>query len=168
MGIKSRSTVYLSLGSNLGNRVQHLLDARNELNSDAGEIASVSRIFENPPNGFDAEQDFLNICIKLNTDLSPLQLLDVIKQIEQRLGRQRNTTNGYTSRCIDIDIILYDNRVLHSEKLTIPHTHFRKRLFVLKPLSDIALNEIDPETMLTIQQLLDNCSDPSTMRIYNQ
>ncbi len=167
MGIKSKSTVYLSLGSNLGDRIQHLLDAQNEINKNVGEIISVSQVYENPPSGFDAEQDFLNMCIQLSTDLSPLELLEAIKQIEQEQGRTLSSKDGYSSRCIDIDIILYTNCVFQSEKLTVPHPHFRKRMFVLLPLNDIALNEIDPETMLTIEQLIDNCSDQSTMRIFN-
>ncbi len=166
MGIKSKSTVYLSLGSNLGDRIQHLLNAQNEINTNVGEIISVSHVYENPPSGFDAEQDFLNMCIQLNTDLSPLELLKAIKQIEQKLGRTLSTKNGYSSRCIDIDIILYANRVFQSKKLTVPHPHFRKRMFVLLPLNDIAFNEIDPETMLTIGQLFDNCRDQSSMRLH--
>lgn len=148
--------------------MQHLLDAQMELSSEVGKITSVSNVYENPPNGFDAEHDFLNICVELTTDFSPEDLLNKIKEIEQRIGRIINKEPGYTSRCIDIDIILYDKLVMQSEELTIPHQHFRKRLFVLKPLSDIALNQIDPETMLLVGQLLKNCSDPSTMLNYSQ
>lgn len=167
MGVTSKSTVYLSLGSNLGDRFQHLLDAQNELSETIGEIVSVSHIYENPPNGFEAEHDFLNLCLKMNTELSALQLLDKIKEIEHRMGRKLSNLNGYTSRCIDIDIILYNDCQIQSEKLTIPHPHFRKRMFVLKPLNDIAFNETDPQTMLTIEQLLNNCTDQSTMCIFN-
>ena len=168
MGIKkTHPTVYLSLGSNLGDRIQHLHDAQNELEKEVGEISAISQIFENPPCGFDAEQDFLNMCVKLSTDHSPSDLLKAVKRIEKQLGRLETKQKGYSSRCIDIDIILCGNTVLHSEKLTIPHPHFRKRMFVLKPLKDIAFNEIDPETMLTIEQLFNNCGDQSTMRVYN-
>ncbi len=74
----------------------------------------------------------------------------------------------YHSRCIDIDIILFNNLTIDSEALTIPHPHFRKRRFVLKPLNDIAFNKIDPETSLTIEQLLANCTDESDMKIWTQ
>ena len=168
MGINSKSIVYLSLGSNLGDRLQHLLYAQKELITGVGEITSLSPIYENPPNGFNAEQDFLNMCLKITTDLSPLKLLKEIKRIEKKLGRSTSAHKGYTSRCIDIDIILYGNIVFHNEKLTIPHPSFRKRMFVLKPLADIALNETDHETMLTIGQLFDNCGDQSTMSINKQ
>ncbi len=165
--MKLRSTVYLSLGSNLGDRKKHLNKAKHELEDSVGEIIATSNIYENPPNGFEAEDDFLNICLKLKTSLSPQKLLTAIKRIEQQLGRISNKQEGYSSRCIDIDIVLYEGVILSSEKLTIPHPHFRKRLFVLKPLNDIASNEVDPETMLTIEQLFNNCSDQSILHIYN-
>lgn len=165
--MKSKSTVYLSLGSNLHDRFQHLKNAQIELKKDAGEITAISEIYENPPSGFEADLDFLNICIELITDHSPQELLKIIKGIEQRLGRSTSQKEGYSSRCIDIDIILFQRTIINSEKLTIPHLHFRKRMFVLKPLNDIASNEIDPETMLTVRQLFNNCSDTSNLEIYN-
>lgn len=167
MGINSKSTVYLSLGSNLGDRLQHLQKAQEELTNNVGTIIKVSRIVETPPHGFEAEHNFLNLCLAIETEFSPVALLEVLKKIEKNLGRKEKTTEGYASRCIDIDIILYENVLIKSEQLTIPHPHFRKRLFVLKPLSEIASKEIDPETTLTIEQLFHNCSDESTMNIYN-
>lgn len=167
MGINSKSTVYLSLGSNLGDRFQHLQNAQAELTENVGTIKAVSRIVENPPQGFDAQLDFLNLCLSIETNLSPLELLAAIKKIEEKLGRTVKSIEGYTSRCIDIDIILYEYVVMCSEKLTIPHPHFRKRIFVLSPLREIAPSEIDPKTMLSIQQLYDNCNDDSTLHFYN-
>lgn len=159
-------TVYLSLGSNLGDRFQHLQNAQKALTENVGVIKSVSRIVENPPFGFEAEQDFLNLCLSIETNFSPVELLNAVKNIETDLGRAVKSTNGYVSRCIDIDIILYENVVLSSSKLTIPHPHFRERLFVLSPLREIASSEIDPVTMLTIEQLLLNCMDKSPMNFY--
>ena len=147
--------------------MQHLRSAQNEISVELGRISAVSKVYENPPSGFNAEQDFLNICLQLSTNLAPMDLLNRIKEIEKRLGRSTIKEKGYASRCIDIDIILYGNTVIRSENLTIPHPHFRKRMFVLNPLKDIALKEIDPETMLTIEQLFHNCGDQSTMRIFN-
>ncbi|MDG1332272.1 MAG: 2-amino-4-hydroxy-6-hydroxymethyldihydropteridine diphosphokinase [Crocinitomicaceae bacterium] len=162
------STVYLSLGSNLGDRYQYLLNALAELSNKVGTVKLISETYENPPSGFQADQDFLNLCAEVYTRLSPDELLATLKNIEEELGRTKDISEGYSSRPIDIDIILYDDLILSKENLTIPHPHFRKRRFVLKPLSTIAYNKIDPETKLTIGQLFNNCSDQSIMRIYNR
>jgi 2-amino-4-hydroxy-6-hydroxymethyldihydropteridine diphosphokinase len=162
------SIVYLSLGSNLGDRYQNLLNALTELSNKVGTVKLISHTYENPPSGFQADKDFLNLCAEVHTELPPQELLSLIKAIEKELGRSKNDTEGYSSRPIDIDIILYNTLVLNSKELTIPHPHFRKRMFVLKPLNDIAKDQIDPETMLTIGQLLNNCSDQSIMRIYKR
>ena len=167
MGVRPISTVYLSLGSNLGDRFQHLQNAQVALSKVVGEISTVSRIYENPPSGFDADQDFLNICLSIETGLAPAELLKTLKKIESELGRTMKSAKGYSSRCIDIDIILYLDIVFQSENLTLPHPQFRKRMFVLKPLNDIAPNEIDPVTMLTIEQLFLNCGDTSTLNFCN-
>lgn len=167
MEVIALSTVYLSLGSNLGDRFQHLQNAQAELTKKVGPIKAVSQIVENPPIDFEAEHQFLNLCLRIETKLSPIELLGAIKKIENDLGREEKTTEGYVSRCIDIDIILYESLVLDSKELTIPHPHFRKRRFVLQPLNEIASQEIDPKTMLTIDQLFHNCGDQSTMNNYN-
>lgn len=165
MGI-SVHTAYLSLGSNIGDRTSHLEEAKRALTERIGTIISVSNVYENPPVGFNADQDFLNICLAINTPLALPELLLALKEIEQEMGRKPSTGSGYTSRPIDIDIILYENTVYQTGKLTIPHKEFRKRRFVLMPLNDIASDKIDPETMLTIQQLFENCADQSEMRTY--
>lgn len=162
------SIVYLSLGSNLGDRYQNLLNALAELSNKVGTVKLISATYENPPNGFESEQDFLNLCAEVYTLFSPEELLVELKKIEEDLGRLKSNSEGYSSRLIDIDIILFDDLILTSETLIIPHPHFRKRMFVLKPLSDIAHNKIDPKSKLTIGQLFNNCSDQSIMHIYNQ
>ncbi len=169
MGIIRHSLAYLSLGSNVGDRERHLENAQRELAEHVGKIVSVSPLYENPPFGFEAEQHFLNLCLCIQTTLSPSELLQKCNKIEFSIGRVKKSTNGmYHSRCIDIDIILFNNLTIDSEALTIPHPHFRKRRFVLKPLNDIAFNKIDPETSLTIEQLLANCTDESDMKIWTQ
>ena len=162
------SIAYLSLGSNLGDRYQNLIDALNELESKVGTVQSISKTYENPPNGFQADQDFLNLCCEVHTKLSPNELIMKTQDIEKELGRSKNNSEGYSSRPIDIDIILYDELILTSRILTIPHPLFRERMFVLKPLNDIAHDKIDPETKLTIEQLFNICSDQSIMRIYKR
>ena len=169
MGIIRHSIAYLSLGSNVGDRKYQLDKAQEELSKKVGSIETVSSIYENPPVGFEAEQDFLNLCLSIRTQLSPFELLEACKSIEFSMGRLEKSTNGhYQPRCIDIDIILFNDLILDAKELTLPHPHFRKRHFVLKPLNDIAFSKTDPETSLTIEQLLTNCTDQSDMKIWVQ
>jgi deoxyguanosine kinase len=161
------SIAYLSLGSNLGDRYQHLLNALAELSNKVGTVKLISETYENPPSGFEAEQDFLNLCAIVYTQLPPEQLLTTLKEIEKDLGRMESNSEGYSSRPIDMDIILYDDLILSNEQLSIPHPRFRERMFVMKPLNDIASEVIDPETTQTIRQLYETCPDQSIMRIFN-
>ena len=165
--MKQLSLVYLSLGSNLGDRCKHLQDAKHQLHKHAGEVLSTSSVYENPPLGFEAETDFLNLCLKMSTTLSPIALLEVIKSIETDLGRLQNKSGVYASRCIDIDIVLYDALCFESELLTLPHLQFRTRKFVLAPLHELSPQLIDPITHLTMEQLLKNCADKSCINTYN-
>lgn len=158
---------YLSLGSNLGNRCEHLKNAKDKIQEQIGEIIGESSVYENPPNGFQAETDFLNMCIKVSTQKSPFELLHALKSIETELGRVNPTSNGYASRCIDIDIIFFGERIIVSEQLIIPHTKFRERNFVLVPLNELSPNTIDPITHLTIALLLENSLDEFNMKEHN-
>ena len=166
--MSTSAIVYLSLGSNLGDRYQNLMNAIDELRDKVGSVKLTSKTYENPPSGFQAETNFLNLCIEAHTNLSPNELLTTVKRIEKELGRAESSSKTYASRPIDIDIILYDNIILKTDVLTIPHPNFRKRMFVLKPLNDIARDKIDPETLLTIGQLFNNCSDQSSMSVYKR
>lgn len=147
--------LFLSLGSNQGDRKQNITLAYDQIEANIGPILQKSSFLENEAVGFETEDLFLNTCIQVRTLLTPLEILDRLKKIENSLGRiQRAPDANYQSRCIDIDIILLGNLILESEKLTIPHFHFRQRKFVLIPLAEIAPNHKDPSTHLTINQLL--------------
>ncbi len=132
-------TVYLSLGSNLGNKEENLQCAMERINEQIGEIISQSAFYVTMPWGFDSSHTFLNNVLSVETLLEPMELLDVTQQIERDLGRLKKSVGGvYNDRLIDIDILFYDERVINHPRLRIPHPLLHKRLFVLQPLSDIA------------------------------
>ncbi|MCL2246702.1 MAG: 2-amino-4-hydroxy-6-hydroxymethyldihydropteridine diphosphokinase [Lentimicrobiaceae bacterium] len=132
---------FLSLGSNLGNRLQHLQKARNAIQEQIGAIVSESSIYETEAVGF-AGNMFCNQVIKVETALTPDTLLQKTQEIEKNLGRTQKTVTQnnlpvYTNRIIDIDILLYDDLQINTENLTIPHPRMLEREFVMKPLKEI-------------------------------
>ncbi|HIP31163.1 MAG TPA: 2-amino-4-hydroxy-6-hydroxymethyldihydropteridine diphosphokinase [Crocinitomicaceae bacterium] len=160
------TTVYLSLGSDLGDQLSNLEKAIHLISTKISPIGSVSRIYETLPLGFDSDTHFLNLCIELKTKLSPFELLNETQAIEQLIGRKEKSINKeYTSRIVDIDIILFGDKIIKIEQLEIPHSQYRKRNFVLFPLSDIANHLIDPISGLTIEQIKRNCEDDSSITI---
>lgn len=131
-------TVYLSLGSNLGDREATMRRAIGLLNERAGSVDRQSSFIETEPWGFESTNKFLNMCVRLLTTLSPEQLLMATKQIERELGRTQKSVNGqYHDRPIDIDILMYDNVHIDSDDLMLPHPHMQEREFVMKPLREI-------------------------------
>ena len=147
-------TTYLGLGSNLGNRLNNLRLAIDEL-AQIGEIRAVSNVYETEPWGVEGEQPlFLNLAVEFATQLKPQDLVAHLKQIESKLGRQPSTTNQ--PRVIDIDILLYENLLIKTPKLTIPHPEMQGRAFVLAPLADIALDLVVAGTNQTVATLFEN------------
>lgn len=131
-------TVYLSLGSNLGDREATMRRAIGLLNERAGSVDRQSSFIETEPWGFESTNKFLNMCVRLLTTLSPEQLLTATKQIERELGRTQKSVNGkYHDRPIDIDILMYDDVQIDSNDLTLPHPHMQEREFVMIPLREI-------------------------------
>lgn len=131
-------TVYLSLGSNLGDRKATMRRTIGLLNERAGSVDRQSSFIETEPWGFESTNKFLNMCVRLLTTLSPEQLLLATKQIERELGRTQKSVNGqYHDRPIDIDILMYDDVHIDSNDLTLPHPHMQEREFVMKPLREI-------------------------------
>lgn len=144
--------VQLSLGSNLGDRTSALQAAVRALAAeDAVTLLSYSHCYETEPIGIKDQPPFLNMAVEIETDLDPLELLKTVKAIEQRTGRNKSTRWG--PREIDIDIILWGERVFSSERLTLPHKEFRQRAFVLVPMAEIAPDVVDPVTGATIAEL---------------
>ena len=133
-------TTYLSLGSNLGDRKQLLHTAINEIAERVGRVEAISSCIETEPVGFDSVHLFLNMAVRVTTELNPYELLKVLKQLECDLGRTRKSHDGiHYDRTIDIDILLYDNLEINSEELQIPHPRMWERDFVMRPLKEILI-----------------------------
>lgn len=151
-------TTYLSLGTNLGNRIENLQSAIDEINRSVGHVRKISSVYKTKAWGFKGEE-FYNICLEISSSLSPEKMIKTILEIEQRLGRSRNSEQGYNNRLIDIDILLFDDEIIFYNDLKVPHPEMLNRKFVLVPLTEIAPNIIHPIVKKTILICLQNCSD---------
>ena len=143
--------IYLALGTNLGDRPANLRAAIETLPPEIKVIAE-SKVYETPPWGYEDQPAFLNMAVKCETALEPESLLKRLKQLEVRLGREQSFRWG--PRLIDIDILFYDDLILESESLIIPHPRLQERAFVLVPLADIAPDFVHPVLKETIKELL--------------
>ena len=147
--------VFLSLGSNLGNRILNLQNALHYISEQLGDIKSVSALYETEPWGFDSDNKFVNTAIKLETNLNSNELLQKCMWVENKLGRKRNKTKlGYSSRIIDVDILFFDDEIINLANLIIPHTHLHKRKFVLEPMLEIAPDWKHPILHKTAKEML--------------
>ncbi len=138
-------TVYLGLGTNIGDRRLNLTRAIELLSLALGKCIAVSRFIETAPWGFKSENSFLNCAAAFETELQTTELLDTTESIERELGRTVKSQGGnYSDRIIDIDILLYGNETIETERLTVPHPLMHKRDFVLQPLAEIAPDVVHP------------------------
>ena len=143
---------HLSLGSNVGDREENLRAALRTLKNIVGiRVTATSHCYESKPVGKTDQPAFLNMAVSVETKLTPSDLLGKLKRIEKQLGRTPSERWG--PRTIDIDIVLWGDRVFETECLTIPHREFRNRVFVLTPLAEIAAGAVDPVTGKTVAQL---------------
>ncbi len=163
--MKIQRIIYLSLGSNQGDKLENLQRAVNLIAVKIGAIQKIASIYKTPALGFDG-LDFLNTCIKVSTYLPPDSLIKSLLLIEATLGRKReNSTQNYSNRIIDIDILLFDDEIIFSKDLTVPHPRMLERKFVLEPLVEIAKNTIHPVEKIHIYKCLEKCSDTSEISI---
>ncbi len=148
------ATVYLGLGTNIGNRKENLTRAIGLLSLALGHYTALSSFIETAPWGFNSDNAFLNCTVAFDTELTPHQLLDTTENIERELGRTSKSNGGiYHDRVIDIDILLYGSETVSTARLTIPHPLMHMRDFVLEPLAQIAPHTIHPTTGKSIEQL---------------
>lgn len=136
--------VYIGLGSNIGNGRENLNQAIGLLSERVGEILATSSYVKSEPWGFESNNLFTNAVTVIETDLSPIEVLNRTEQIEREMGRNNKHKAGesYSDRVIDLDIIIYDNVSISTERLTIPHPHYQKRTFVTAPLMELAAKEL--------------------------
>jgi len=147
-------TAYISLGSNLGDREQQLRRAIASISERLGTIEKLSPFYDTAPVGIIDQPQFLNAVLKLQTELPPHPLMEALLSIERELGRDRATSVPKGPRTIDLDLLLYDDFVLNSPELTIPHPAMHERRFVLEPLAEIAPDAIHPVFKQTAEELL--------------
>ena len=156
--------VYLSLGSNLGDKINNLQTTINLIDSKVGDVLLISSVYQTKAEGFVGE-DFLNCCVSLRTSMEPKILIKELINIESQNGRLRSNRNIYESRSIDIDILFYEDKIINQHNLTIPHPRMNERNFVIKPLLDIAKSKIHPVLNRTISEIDLDLGDTEIIKI---
>lgn len=147
--------VYFSLGTNLGDKEQNLRLAVQNIEKQIGKAISLSAFYATAPWGFTSDNTFLNAALCVETQLSPLEILKITQEIEHEMGRTHKSVNGaYSDRVIDIDLLLYDDLVLDTPELKLPHPLMQERDFVMRPLAEIAPEVVHPVFKKTIRELL--------------
>lgn len=160
-------SVFVLLGSNLGDRELLVNQASKMIGERCGKIVAKSRLYESEPWGFKSEHWFLNQVVKVETAFSPDALMGVLLEIEKELGRDRSVPHeGYVSRPMDLDILYFGNEIIDTQMVNAPHPRLHERRFTLLPLCDIAPDYVHPVMKKTNLQLLDECQDAGKVNIY--
>ena len=159
----SLNHVFLGIGGNLGDRIGNLRRAVELIGERIGRIEKVSSVYLSEPWGFKHAKYFTNIVAELYTDLSADEVLTKAFEIEAELKRTRSG-NGYEGRTMDIDILFFNNEILNTERLVVPHPHICQRKFVLLPMAEIEPNFVHPQNGKTMQQLAEICPDNGKIR----
>lgn len=149
------ATVYLSLGTNIGNKENQMNEAIERIETQIGDVVSRSTFYVTEPWGFESENSFLNAAVKIETELSADEVLKETQNIEREMGRMEKSEKGkYKDRIIDIDILMYGTSIIDSPNLTIPHKFMKERRFVLEPLAEIASEVVIPGTGISVSKAL--------------
>ncbi|WP_439129213.1 2-amino-4-hydroxy-6-hydroxymethyldihydropteridine diphosphokinase [Polaribacter sp.] len=166
--MKIQHNTYLSLGTNQGNKLENLQKAINSIANIVGNVQKISSVYKTPAWGFKGD-DFYNICVQVSTYQNASQLITSLLQIEKNLGRLRNETKEYQNRNIDIDILLFNDEIILTKNLIVPHPKMLQRKFVMIPLAEIASNTFHPIEKKQISVCLQNIDDSSQIqRIKNK
>ncbi|UFH47627.1 2-amino-4-hydroxy-6-hydroxymethyldihydropteridine diphosphokinase [Flavobacterium galactosidilyticum] len=165
--MKSQHQVILSLGTNEGNRLENIENCIALIHQEIGTVIKVSKLYESPSWGFDSDA-FYNCAVLIHTTSSAQKILSQVLKVEKKLGRVRTNKLGYQSRLIDIDLIAFDEEIIESEKLNIPHSLMQNRNFVLLPLQDLNLDWKHPVLKKTISELLNDSEDESVCKVVQQ
>ena len=161
--MKSQNTILLSLGTNMGHKLENLETCILAIHNTIATVVEVSKVYETPAWGFEGDM-FYNCAITIHSDKSAQKILSKIIKVEKKLGRIRKNTEQYESRNIDIDIISFNDEIIEIENLKIPHIHLQNRKFVLFPMNDIAPKWKHPKLNKTISELLNFCEDTSAIK----
>ena len=153
--------VYLLLGSNLGDSKSFIDKASDLIFKNIGKMIKESSLYESPPWGFTHENSFLNKVLFIETDFKAHEVLDECQKIERKMGRVRKKTSEYQAREIDVDILFFNNDIIQTEQLIVPHPRIEERRFTLLPLCEVTEHFVHPVSLLPLIYLLKECNDNS-------
>jgi len=162
--MKVQNQAILSIGSNQGDRLDTIQKCIQLIQLEIGTVFSISKLYETPSWGFESES-FYNCALAIHTHKSAQKLLSELLKIEKKLGRIRVSQEGYHPRIIDIDIVSYENEIISSASLVVPHPQLQNRLFVLLPMKDLKLDYKHPILQKSTQELIDSCQDTSSCKV---
>lgn len=157
--ILNKNEIVLLLGTNLGDRIAHLDKAKRDITEIIGPILKESTIYESASWGYNSSNKFLNQVIIIQYKSTPFDLLELTQNIEKELGKTSNSKIEYSDRPIDIDILFFENQIVKSKQLVIPHPEIQNRRFTLVPLCDILRKYQHPTLGYSLEALLTNCKD---------
>ena len=157
-----RNRVMIGLGSNLGNKKNNIVSACQAIGH-FGEMLQISSLYETAAWGFNSTNVFYNACVEIETELDPQTLLAELMTIEDNLGRERSAV-GYADRKIDLDILFFEDLILETAELVIPHPRIAERKFTLYPLNELDSNFMHPKFKRTVNELLNLCLDSTQIK----
>lgn len=160
--MKSPTITYIALGSNQGNKLKNLQLATTYIYKKIGDVTAVSKIYTGPAVGFNGDA-FFNACIEVSTRFSAKKVLRLLLEIEQLMGRQRKTKVGYENRLIDLDLLFYEEEIIQTKRITLPHPYLHTRNFVLQPLADIAGNVKHPVLQKTVKEFFESLPEQAQL-----
>ena len=164
--MKSQNEIIISIGSNQGNRLETIVNAIAEIHLKIATVIKVSSIYETPSWGFESEP-FLNGILLLHTSKAASKILKELIKVEKQFGRIRSNEKGYEARTLDLDIIAFNEEIIETEDLIIPHPRMQNRRFVLQPFADLKMNWEHPILKKSIQELLLETSDNSSCKFFS-